>query len=571
MRKINYCLFSALYLSSLSMQVDAQTPEWQSVTESGGAESETARLISEDQDGNVFVAGNYSGDFSYAGQSFEYSENENPSGSDAFLSKLSPDGTTVWSINLGNPNTQLSYFSGLVNDFEGNTYLCGIIQPTVPGLMVSFAGFEVIANPPNSAFLCKIDADGNGVWIKTFSASGSDFLITVNPSLGIDSNDDLILGGSFTGTLDLDGTILSVIGNHFDHFTSKFDSDGNVLWAKSFGSSNTEQLLTLSVASDDGIFLGGSWSGDSLFLGDLVVVNDDPLVGDNFDRWIGKLNSDGEEILLSREAVGGSNPFLVNPAAIAPAADGGAMILSGVYNPITIGGEEISENGVLMTKYNFEGQLASVEFIAELTPSGTIIPDGNGNYFYAGNFTTPEITIGTDVFSNMGGATGTTDAVLIQCDENGATNYALQIGDVENESISRLRLMSSSQLLVAGTYNSSSLSLGGETLENIGFLTNDFFLGNLDFTTGLIEWNDAEEISVFPNPASDLLSIDLPSIERGNSKVSIFDMNGRVVYQANERMSKVKRLDVSFLENGIYVLDIQGAEAHYVSKFIVNK
>jgi hypothetical protein len=572
MRKINYYLFSALFLTAISIDLEAQTPVWQSATDSEGAENEYANRLSEDQEGNVFVAGNYSGDFSYAGQSFEHSGNETPGGFDAFLTKLSPDGTTLWSTSFGNTTFQVATFSGLVNDSEGNVYLCGILQPAAPGQMVTFAGFELTVNPPNLMYFCKIDADGNGIWIKEYAAGPNGFVLNVRPTLGIDSEDNLILGGSFVGTLDFDGTILSTVGmGQFDHYAGKFDSDGNTLWAKSFGSANTEQSLTMSVATDDGVLLGGAWSGDSLFLGDLFVVNDDPIVGDNYDRWIGKLNSEGEAIVLSREAVGGSFEFSTAPSAIAPAPNGGAMVLSRVNEPINIGGEEIAENGLLITNYNFEGELASVESIAHLTPRSTMILDGNGNYFYGGTFSTPTIAIGSDVLTNAGGDAGTNDAVLIQCNATGETNYAFQIGDVEDDFISQLRMMSSGQLLVAGNYNSSSLTMGDETLENTGFLTDDFFLGYLDFTTGLIEWGEAKEISVYPNPTSNFLTIDVSFIELNNSEVSIFDMNGRVVLQPNIAVNAVNRLDVSHLENGIYVLDIQGAVAHYVSRFIVNK
>jgi len=571
LNKINYCLFSIFLFAVLSKSAQAQILLWDSVTDSEGAEHEGVRLLSEDQDGNVFIVGNYTGDFSWAGQSFEHSGNVNPGGSDAFLTKLSPSGTPLWSTSLGDPSTQVSSIQGLVNDLEGNVYLCGILQPTVPGLMISFAGFELTVNPPNLMYICKIDADGNGVWINEYAAGPgpTGFLLTVRPTLGIDSNDNLILGGSFTGTLDFDGTILSVAGNQFEHFTSKFDSDGNALWAKSFGSANTEQNLTSNVASDDGILLGGAWSGDSLFLGDLFVVNDDPVSGGNFDRWIGKLNSDGEAISLSREAVGGDFEFNVIPSAIAPGPNGGAMVLSAVNQPINIGGEEITENGMLITNYNVEGALGSVEFIADLTPSRTIIPDGNGNYFYGGTFTTQEITIASDVFTNVGGETGTSDALLIQCNENGEANYALQIGDAESESISRLRMMSTGQLSVAGTYNSSSLTLSDEILENTGFLTNDFFLGTLDFTSGIGGVAEIQNLKIFPNPSSSIVNIDLQELSNGKTSLRIFNTTGQTVYAANVSGQTYYQIDVESFDNGLYLVELINNEQRYAGKILI--
>jgi len=586
MKNIIYGLFSILCITAISMQLNAQTPQWQSVTDSDGAENESITQLSEDQEGNVFVLGIYEGEFSYANQMYEYSGNANPGVGDAFLTKLSSDGVVIWSISINHPNTRIPTIAGLANDSEGNTYLCGILQPTAPGQMITIAGFEVAVNPPNLMYMCKIDADGNGVWIKQYKSGASGPAIFSAPSLGIDSEDKLILSGSFNGTLDFDGILLQEGAGTFGYFTTKFDSDGNVLWATSFGSANSQSNLIMTVAPDDGVLLGGAWSGDSLFLGDLVVVNDNPLVNDNYDRWAGKLNSDGEATALIREAVAGNPEYMffptermVRPQGIAPGPNGGWMVLSLVYQPINIGGEEITGDGLLLTSYNFEGQLLSVEFIADLSPSSTfplapssaIISDGNGNYFYGATFSTPEITIGAETFTNSGGDAGTTDAVIVHCDASGQTNYVVQIGDAENESISRLRLMSTGQIQVAGTYNSANLTLGNEILENTGFLTDDFFLGYLDFTSGTMNVGETRAVSVFPNPTGDFINIDLNSTELINCKVSVLDMNGRVVMQLIQTDCEVKRLDVSALENGSYILDIQGAESHYVSKFIVFK
>ncbi len=566
--KTKYYGLSILFLLLISIPLNAQTPVWQSATDSEGVENEGVHLLSEDQMGNVFVVGNYTGDFSYAGESFEYSENTNGGASDHFLIKLSADGTPLWSITLGDASTQVSSITGLEHDSEGNTYLCGIIQPTAPGLMVSFAGFELTVNPPNLMYICKIDADGNGIWINEYAAGASGFVITIRPSLGMDGDDNLILGGSFTGTLDFDGTLLSA-GGQFDHFVGKFDSDGNNLWAKSFGSANTEQTLTMSVATDDGILLGGAWSGDSLFLGDLFVVNDDPVIGGNFDRWIGKLNSDGEAIVLNREVVSGEYEHFVVPMAIAPASNGGGMFLSAVNEPINIGGEEITENGMLITNYNFEGQLESVESIPDLTPSRTIIPDGNGNYFYAGTFITPEITVGSEVFTNASGDAGTSDALLIQCNATGESNYGFQFGDVESESISRLRMMSTGQMLVAGKFSSSNLQLGDISLENSGFLTNDFFLGYLDFTSGILSANAIQRLSVYPNPSSFIVNIDLQEMSNEATTLRMFNSIGQEVYVANVSGQTLHQLSVDEFNPGFYLIELSNNENRYSSKVLI--
>ena len=76
-----------------------------------------------------------------------------------------------------------------------------------------------------------------------------------------------------------------------------------------------------------------------------------------------------------------------------------------------------------------------------------------------------------------------------------------------------------------------------------------------DLTVGgyvSISDNLAQLISIYPNPASDVLNIKIPS---NNFSISILDNTGRIV-----KTSTQKSFNISDIESGIYIvsIDIEG-------------
>jgi len=60
----------------------------------------------------------------------------------------------------------------------------------------------------------------------------------------------------------------------------------------------------------------------------------------------------------------------------------------------------------------------------------------------------------------------------------------------------------------------------------------------------------SEELTIYPNPTSDQLIIELPSIELLSENMSIHDATGKLVWTGN--VQGMIRLDVSTWDNGVY-------------------
>lgn len=79
-----------------------------------------------------------------------------------------------------------------------------------------------------------------------------------------------------------------------------------------------------------------------------------------------------------------------------------------------------------------------------------------------------------------------------------------------------------------------------------------------------------ESLQIYPNPASDQISIKLPGNEEtGDILVDIYDSSGRLAQQ--KTIQHGRQLDVSELSGGIYFLKLRCSQGLYHSKLLINK
>jgi len=80
------------------------------------------------------------------------------------------------------------------------------------------------------------------------------------------------------------------------------------------------------------------------------------------------------------------------------------------------------------------------------------------------------------------------------------------------------------------------------------------------------------EIVVFPNPASDKISLQSAVFRQQSTTVALFDSNGRKllekqIMQGNEEVT----LDVSGLKSGVYICTLKTERGNTTKKLIIQK
>jgi hypothetical protein len=110
----------------------------------GSISWDSAKAISIGSDGSIYIAGDVNS--SLDGQAYLGS-------SDAFITKLSPNGTKLWTKQIGTSNADKA--TGIASGSDGSIYITGYTEGSIDG--VTNAGFS-------DAFLMKISSGGTQLW-----------------------------------------------------------------------------------------------------------------------------------------------------------------------------------------------------------------------------------------------------------------------------------------------------------------------------------------------------------------------------------------------------------------------
>jgi hypothetical protein len=165
----------------------------------------------------------------------------------------------------GNFNWVKRFSLSTVNDIEvdnlNNLVLVGTFQNT----MTISTNLSVASNGGKDAFVAKWDANGNPMWLKGFGHNDISSTDT-DEAFGLDcsnSNDIFVVGG-YHGTVDFDpgnGVLNYSSQGEDDIFVQKFTSTGDLIWAKSIGSSSTDRANSICVDNQGSIVFTGASTG----------------------------------------------------------------------------------------------------------------------------------------------------------------------------------------------------------------------------------------------------------------------------------------------------------------------
>lgn len=176
-------------------------------------------------------------------------------GKDGFVAKLSGSGQHEWSKRFGDSKYQEPL--GVATDPDGNVIVTGVFSGDV-----DFGLGPLESAGDNDIFLAKLSPEGGALWAKRFG----DEQTQQNAVVAVDAAGNILLAGSFSGTVNLGGQDLESDGS-YDVFLAKLDPSGGHLWSRRFG--NVEEQLGLAVTFDPSgnVLLAGYLDGAADFGG----------------------------------------------------------------------------------------------------------------------------------------------------------------------------------------------------------------------------------------------------------------------------------------------------------------
>ncbi|MFZ2905385.1 MAG: gliding motility-associated C-terminal domain-containing protein [Cyclobacteriaceae bacterium] len=218
-----------------------------------------------DAAGNIFVVGRF---YYQGGPSFDFDPGPGTflltaGEEDAFILKLDTDGNFVWARDFGGGSGNENRGYSIDIDAAGNVYTTGYFEATAdfdPG-----AGtFNLTASGDWDVFFSKLDNNGNFVWAKSLVNSAPTYYTDGNygSKIEVDAAGNIYTSGRFNGTSDFDpgaGTFNLTSNGGFDAYLLKLDTDGNFVWAKSWGSTGYDEGFSLSISATN-VFVTGFYA-----------------------------------------------------------------------------------------------------------------------------------------------------------------------------------------------------------------------------------------------------------------------------------------------------------------------
>jgi hypothetical protein len=335
-----------------SSVVTAQVLSWQKTY--GGADYDAGKSIIQTGDGGYVIVGFTS--------SFGAGEN------DVFLIKTDSAGNMLWNKTYG----------GVSRDSASS-----VVQSTDGGYVIA-GSTESFGAGGSDFYLVKTDSEGNMLWNRTYGGSGDDFGKSV-----VQADDG---GYVIAGTINW-----NVAGTTVDVYLVKTNSDGNLLWSKTYGgTSTTENIFSVVQSSDGGYAIAGTLDYNSPTPPDVYLLKVD--VNGNF-QW--QRTYGGTKFDFGRSMV--------------QANDGGYVITGESFGEsFDVYLVKTDANGTLLWSKVYGGTGADYGF--------SVVQSSDGGYAIAGQ-----------TFSYGLSAVARADVYLVKTDSNGNLMWNKTFGGTEND------------------------------------------------------------------------------------------------------------------------------------------
>lgn len=222
----------------------------------GGIYKDFARDIAINSTNDVFVVGNFSSSFSYAGTAIT------PpfvGTSDAFIAKHSSTGAVSW-VKRGGGN-YADTGNAVAVDGLGNAYLAGGFADAA-----TFGTTNITATSSYlDAYIAKFNLSGASQWVVKAGGQVDDEA----RGLATDASGNIYLTGYYTGTPFFGTKPLNPFGTK-DYFAAKYDNLGALQWVKN-GGSPQEDIGSKIVKNGTKLQVFGTFSSTGFFDKNVIV------------------------------------------------------------------------------------------------------------------------------------------------------------------------------------------------------------------------------------------------------------------------------------------------------------
>lgn len=553
----------------------------------------TTNFIGVDTQHNIYRAGNISGTIDLDPSANTANINCVSNSNDIFFAKYNANGNYVWGKTI--TGTQAKTITAMNIDPNGNMYVAGYFSGTVDfdpsaNTAESTATFSTDTNFYN-LFIAKYDNNGNFLWVKNMSG----YIYPIK-EIVFDANGNFYFQGIYWfDVVDIDPSpsnsiYLTPTGLRDTYFV-KFDSQGNLIWAKTINGQDAGSI-PFSYRGDivlqgNYLYLTGWMQGTCAFDPSNNSINN--LTTLSTDGYFAKYDLNGNYISANvlQDIDGGG--FSQNYSITVDSNNNMYLIsiFQGTYDfdPSPDSANYVTStdfSSVAISKINQNGSLDWVN----------IIPLNDNSYIDL-NTESPEIFVNSNnqllVLANFGGAidfdSSANDFIVTSStnlDANSDTNIVLakyntadgafvaanKIDGQYNGSMISAVLDSNNDILMSGRLLGTAdfdFSSSVQNLTSASVIYDSFYAKYNEASLEIAENTGANNrFVIYPNPTNGELFVSHPLNSEFN--ITITDITGKLLKTAT--LQNNESVNVASYPQGIYFIQIVSGNERNTYKFI---
>jgi len=292
----------AILLSSLLTNSLGITPSLMYSTYLGGANEDRVNAIAVDSAGNVYLTGlTVSDSFPGTGAAGIFDANRSAPSTDAFITKLSPAGTLLWSTYLGGAGIDIG--NAIAIDGSGIIYVTG--ETTSVDFSTAGPQYQAGNQGGTDAFVTALNADGTGLAYSAYlGGAGEDF----GYGIAVDTaGNAYVTGGSGSNAGTFPQTTYAYQPANAsapvsDVFVCKLSSAGAVEYSTFLGGTTADIGRAIAIDGAGNAYVAGQATAAFPIFPPAAVFK--PTITGASDAFISKISSSGANLLYSTYAGG---------------------------------------------------------------------------------------------------------------------------------------------------------------------------------------------------------------------------------------------------------------------------
>ena len=293
-------------------------------------------------------------------------------------------------------------------------------------------------------YIIKFNANNKVEWAKSIESNS-----VVVESIEETVDGDFLVGGSFKNSITLENYSIKSKGDN-DGFIIKYSSSGEEKWATSIGGKSQDYIESLSKTSDGGYLVGGFANSSNIEVGNYVL---------NDLGFIIKYDVNNEVEWVT------SNRLTIN--SVLESNDGGYLAVGNFTGNITLGQYVFESRGrydSCIVKYDKNNEIEWANSFGgnDYDYIQLIVELKDGGYVVSGIFESDNIQIGDYKLQNQGDR----DSYIIKFSNEGEIEFVSLLGGNLDDEISSITATNDGGYIVAGEFESSSITAGNYVLEN---------------------------------------------------------------------------------------------------------